>query len=57
LPLAEVTIRIKQGNDIYTGRAADTDVCVASAKSYMHALNKLMDRMVHSAQKETLEHV
>ncbi len=55
--LAEVTIRIKQGNDIYTGRAADTDVCVASAKSYMHALNKLKDRMVHASQKESLEHV
>lgn len=55
--LAEVTIRIKHGNDIYTGRAADTDVCVASAKSYMHALNKLLDRVVHGSQTETLSHV
>jgi 2-isopropylmalate synthase len=55
--LAEVTIRIRQGNDIYTGRAANTDVCVASAKAYMHALNRLLDRVTHAAQEKTLEHV
>src|SRR6185369_7138339 len=49
--LAEVTIRIRQGNDIYTGRAAHTDICVASAKSYMHALNRLLDRATHAAQQ------
>jgi len=55
--LAEVTIRIRQGNDIYTGRAAHTDICVASAKAYMHALNKLLDRVTHASQEKTLEHV
>lgn len=55
--LAEVTIRIRQGNDIYTGRGASTDICVASAKAYMHALNKLLDRVTHAAQDKTLEHV
>ena len=55
--LAEVTIRIRHGNDIYTGRAADSDVCVASARSYMHSLNKLLDRVVHASQEGNLEHV
>jgi 2-isopropylmalate synthase len=55
--LAEVTIRIQQGNDIYTGRAAHSDICVASARAYMHALNRLLDRVTHAAQKKTLEHV
>ncbi len=55
--LAEVTIRIRQGNDIYTGRAANTDICVASARAYMHALNRLLDRVTHAAQEKTLEHV
>jgi len=35
--LAEVTIRIRCGNDIYSGRGANSDICVASAKAYMHA--------------------
>jgi len=55
--LAEVTIRIRRGNDIYTGRAANTDICVASARAYMHALNRLLDRAAHASQEKTLEHV
>jgi 2-isopropylmalate synthase len=55
--LAEVTIRIRQNNDIYTGRAAHTDICVASAKSYMHALNRLLDRSTRASQEKVLEHV
>jgi 2-isopropylmalate synthase len=55
--LAEVTIRIRRGNDIYTGRGAHTDIVVASARAYIHALNKLVDRMTLSTQEKTLEHV
>lgn len=55
--LAEVTIRIRQGNDIYTGRASHSDICVASAKAYMHALNRLLDRVTPASQQKTLEHV
>ena len=55
--LAEVSIRIRQGNDIYTGRAAHTDICVASARAYLHALNRLQDRATRAAQEKTLEHV
>ncbi|HSV75139.1 MAG TPA: 2-isopropylmalate synthase [Chthonomonadales bacterium] len=42
--LAEVTIRIRRDSDIYTGRAANSDICVASAQSYMRALNRLIER-------------
>ncbi len=36
----EVTIRIEAGNVIYQGRAADNDILVASARAYLHALNR-----------------
>jgi 2-isopropylmalate synthase len=39
----EVTIRIEdQGNRTYIGRAADTDIIVASARAYMNALNRML---------------
>jgi len=38
----EVTIRIEQDGKTYTGRAADTDIIVASAKAYMSALNRML---------------
>ena len=37
-----VTIRIEQDGKIYVGRGSDTDIIVASAKAYMHALNRLL---------------
>ncbi|CCW36713.1 2-isopropylmalate synthase [Chthonomonas calidirosea] len=52
--LADVTIRIRRDNDIYTGRGADSDIVVASAKAYMHALNKLVDRTSHASRKESV---
>jgi 2-isopropylmalate synthase len=55
--LADVTIRIRRGNDIYTGRGAHTDVVVASGKAYMHALNKLLSRVTPSQPDRALEHV
>ncbi len=36
----EVTIRIEADGAAYSGRAADTDILVASARAYMHALNR-----------------
>ncbi len=51
--LADVTIRIRRGNDIYTGRGADNDIVVASARAYLHALNKLLARVTPSdAERE-----
>ena len=38
----DVTIRIEQDERVYTGRAADTDIIVASAKAYMSALNRML---------------
>ena len=38
----EVTIRIEADGGSYSGRAADTDILVASARAYMHALNRYL---------------
>ncbi len=40
--LGEVTIRIKSEGRVFGGRAANTDIIVASARAYMNALNKLI---------------
>jgi len=40
--IGEVLIRIESGGVSYTGRGADTDIIVASAKAYMNALNRLL---------------
>ena len=36
----EVTIRIEADGGTYSGRAADTDILVASARAYVHAINR-----------------
>jgi 2-isopropylmalate synthase len=41
---AEVSVRVNDGGRTLTGRAADTDTMVASAKAYVAALNKLISR-------------
>ena len=38
----EVTVRLAKGGRIVNGQGADTDIVVASAKAYMHALNRLI---------------
>jgi 2-isopropylmalate synthase len=40
--IGEVLIRIESNGITYTGRGADTDIIVASAKAYMNALNRLL---------------
>ena len=37
----EVTVRLEKGGRIVNGNGADTDIVVASAKAYIHALNLL----------------
>ena len=37
-----VTIRIEHEGKTYTGRAADTDIIVASARAYLNALNRML---------------
>lgn len=41
----EVTVRIQKGGRIINGQGADTDIVAASAKAYIHALNKLLSKM------------
>ncbi len=38
----EVTVRLEKGGRIVNGSGADTDIVVASAKAYIHALNLLL---------------
>jgi 2-isopropylmalate synthase len=38
----EVTVRLEKGGRIVNGQGADTDIVIASAKSYINALNKVM---------------
>jgi 2-isopropylmalate synthase len=40
--IGEVLVRIESNGITYTGRGADTDIIVASAKAYMNALNRLL---------------
>ena len=41
--LAEVTVRIRKGDRIFTGRGVSLDVLVASAKAYVSAINKQLN--------------
>jgi 2-isopropylmalate synthase len=41
----EVTVRLSKGGRIVNGQGADTDIVVASAKAYIHALNKLHSKL------------
>ena len=40
--IGEVLIRVESEGTTYTGRGADTDIIVASAKAYINALNRLL---------------
>ncbi|MFC2069311.1 2-isopropylmalate synthase [Chloroflexota bacterium] len=40
--IGEVLIRIESEGTTFTGRGADTDIIVASARAYMNALNRLL---------------
>jgi 2-isopropylmalate synthase len=46
---AEVSVRLEENGKTVTGRGADTDTMVASARAYVSALNKLMTRREKSA--------
>lgn len=54
--MADVTIRLRSGSNIYTGHAADPDIVVASAKAYVQALNKQLSR-TSGRPAPVLEHV
>ncbi len=40
--LADVTVKVKEGGSIYTGRAASLDIVQSSARAYIQAINKLV---------------
>lgn len=48
----EVTVRMEEGGHTVVGKGASTDIIVASAKAYIHALNRL-----HSKQKRLMDAV
>jgi 2-isopropylmalate synthase len=49
---AEVSVRLEEDGRIVTGRGADTDTMVASARAYVAALNKLMVKRQKIAQAQ-----
>ncbi len=51
---AEVSVRLEEDGRVVTGRGADTDTMVASAKAYVAALNKLMVKRQKVAQAQQL---
>ncbi|MEP3785369.1 2-isopropylmalate synthase [Ascidiaceihabitans sp.] len=51
---ATVSVRMEEDGRIVTGESADTDTVVASAKAYVHALNRLVVRREKSG-KDTPE--
>jgi 2-isopropylmalate synthase len=50
----EVTVRIEEGGLTILGRGASTDIIEASAKAYLHAINRLL-RAKRQHQKATVE--
>jgi 2-isopropylmalate synthase len=49
---AEVSVRLAEDSRVVTGRGADTDTMVASAKAYVAALNKLMVKRQKTAKAQ-----
>ena len=50
---AEVTVRLEEDGKTVTGQGADADTLVASARAYIHALNKLMTKRKKGKPEET----
>jgi len=54
--IADVTVKVTDGANIYTGRAASLDIVQSSAKAYLQAINKLIyfrTRRGHVSEDET----
>jgi 2-isopropylmalate synthase len=51
---AEVTVRLEENGRTVIGQSADPDTLVASARAYIHALNKLFIKRLKSAPPEPL---
>jgi len=46
---AEVSVRLEEGGKTVVGQGADPDTLVASARAYIHALNKLLTKRAKTA--------
>jgi 2-isopropylmalate synthase len=46
---AEVTVRLEEGGKSVVGQGADVDTLVASARAYIHGLNKLLTKRAKTA--------
>jgi 2-isopropylmalate synthase len=51
-----VTIRLKYGERIFSGRSANTDIVVASAQAYVNALNRLYVVLEGGSEKTPAQH-
>jgi 2-isopropylmalate synthase len=49
---AKVTVRLEEQGKMVDGQGADTDTIVASARAYIHALNKLLVKRARTAPVE-----
>ena len=45
---AKTTVRLEENGKLVDGQGADTDTIVASARAYVHALNKLLVKRVRT---------
>ncbi len=48
---ARVTVRLEENGKMVDGQGADTDTIVASARAYVHALNKLLVKRARTEPK------
>jgi len=48
---ARVTVRLEESGKLVDGQGADTDTIVASARAYLHALNKLLVKRARTEPK------
>ena len=48
---ARVTVRLEENGKLVDGQGADTDTIVASARAYLHALNKLLVKRARTEPK------
>ena len=49
---ARVTVRMEENGKLVDGQGADTDTIVASARAYIHALNKMLVKRERTAPQE-----
>jgi len=49
---ARVTVRLEEGGKLVDGQGSDTDTIVASARAYVHALNKLLVKRERTAPQD-----